>query len=109
MEVRSDFPMKFGNPGTNLIKFIGISSARLKKVLLLQCLIKQFHCIDLGLLGNINIRLHGLVVGVAGPFHDNLRRDTAGESKADEGTAAGMGAYHLILGEGFGSPAKPCV
>ena len=65
MEVKSDFPMKFGNPGTNLIKFIGISSARLKKVLLLQCLIKQFHCIDLSLLCNINIRLHGLVVGVA--------------------------------------------
>ncbi len=40
MEVKSDFPMKFGNPGTNLIKFIGISSARLKRVLLLQCLIK---------------------------------------------------------------------
>lgn len=55
MEVKSDFPMKFGNQGTNLIKFIGISSARLKKVLLLQCLIKQFHCIDLGLLCNINI------------------------------------------------------
>lgn len=38
---------------------------------------------------------------MAGPFHHDLRRDTAGEGEADEGTAAGVGAYHLILREGF--------
>ena len=99
MEVKSDFPMKFGSPGTNLMKFIEISSTPLKKVLLLQCLIKQFHCIDFGLLCNINIRFHGLVAGVAGPLHYNLGRNTAGEGEADESAAAGVGAYHLILGE----------
>lgn len=35
---------------------------------------------------------------MAGPFHDYLRRDTAGKGKADEGTTAGMGAYHFALG-----------
>ena len=69
--------------------------------LFLQLLVEQLHCIDLGLLCNIYIRFHGLVVGVAGPFHDNLRWDAAGEGEADEGAAAGMGAYHLILGEGL--------
>ncbi len=38
---------------------------------------------------------------MAGPFHHDLRRDTAGEGEADESTAAGVGAYHLILREGF--------
>lgn len=41
--------MKFGNTGTNLIKFNEITSTRLKKDLHLQCLIKQLHRIDLGL------------------------------------------------------------
>ena len=36
-----------------------------------------------------------------GPFHDNLGRDATGEGQADESTAAGMGAQHLILGEGL--------
>ena len=38
---------------------------------------------------------------MAGPFHHDLRRNTAGEGKADEGTTAGVGAYHLILREGL--------
>ena len=29
---------------------------------------------------------------MAGPFHDHLGRDAAGEGEADEGASAGMGA-----------------
>ena len=31
---------------------------------------------------DINIRLHGLVVGVAGPFHHDVGRDAEGEERA---------------------------
>ena len=33
-----------------------------------------------------------------GPFHYNLRRDAAGEGKADEGASAGVSPQHGILG-----------
>lgn len=42
--------------------------------------------------GNVNVGLHGGVVGVAGPFHDDVGGDAHGEGVADEGAAAGMGA-----------------
>ena len=38
---------------------------------------------------------------MAGPLHHYLRRNPAGEGKADECTPAGMGAYHLIFGVGL--------
>ena len=50
-------------------------------VLLLHFLLEEFHGIGLGLLGNDDVGFHGLVVGVAGPLHHNLRRDATGERK----------------------------
>lgn len=41
--------------------------------------------------------LHGLVVGVAGPFHDDVGSDAHGEGVNDEGAAACMGADELPL------------
>ena len=38
---------------------------------------------------------------MAGPLHHYLRRNPAGEGKADECAPAGMGAYHLIFGVGL--------
>ncbi len=38
---------------------------------------------------------------MAGPLHHHLGRDAAGESEANKGAAASMGANHLILREGF--------
>ncbi len=43
--------------------------------LFLYFLLEELHGIGLGLLGNLDIGLHGLIVGVAGPFHYHLRRD----------------------------------
>ena len=54
METKSDFPMKFGNPGTNLIKFILVPKSLRVFPLLLQFIIKEFHGIHLGLLGNLH-------------------------------------------------------
>ena len=41
MEVKSDFPMKFGNLGANLLKFIGIPKAK--------GISEGVHCVRLGL------------------------------------------------------------
>ena len=41
---------------------------------------------------------HGGVVGVAGPLHDNIGRDTHGKGVADEGALAGMGAENCVFG-----------
>ena len=68
-------------------------------LLLAQRVLKSLHGIGLGLLGNLDIRLHGLVVGVAGPLHHHLGRDTAGEGDTDEGTPGGMGTYQVALGK----------
>ena len=35
---------------------------------------------------------------MAGPFHDNLGRDAAGEGEADEGAASCVGANQVALG-----------
>ena len=43
--------------------------------LFLHLLLKELHGIGLGLLGNVDVGFHGLVVGVAGPFHHYLQRD----------------------------------
>jgi len=55
-------------------------------LLLLHLGLKELHGIGLGLLGYLNIRLHRLIVGMAGPLHHNLRRYAAGECETDEGT-----------------------
>lgn len=38
---------------------------------------------------------------MSGPFHDYLGRDAAGEGEADEGAAAGVGAYEGPFGAGL--------
>ena len=66
--------------------------------LFLHLLLEELHGIGLCLLGNLDIGLHGLVVGVAGPLHHNLRRDTSGEGETDEGTPGSMGTNQVALG-----------
>ena len=41
------------------------------------------HGVCLGLFGDVDVGLHGFVVGMAGEFHHDLGRDAAGESHAD--------------------------
>ena len=41
--------------------------------------------------------LHGLVVGVAGPFHDDVGSDAEGEGVDDEGAETGVGAGEFPL------------
>ena len=48
------------------------------------------HSVGLGAGGNVDVGFHGFVVGVAGPFHDYLGRDAAGEGETDEGASAGL-------------------
>ena len=47
---------------------------------------------------DVDVGLHGLVVGVASPFHHDVRGDAEGQGVYDEGAAAGMGADELPLG-----------
>lgn len=72
--------------------------------LLLQPHLKDGHGVGFGLFGNVDIWFHGFVVGVTGPFHDDLGRDAGGEGEADEGTAAGMGTDVFVFGLGLFNP-----
>ena len=65
--------------------------------LFLQLCIEEFHGISLDLLGNLDIGLHRLVVGVTGPLHHNLGRDAAGEGETDEGAPGGMSANQVAF------------
>ncbi len=44
------------------------------RLFLLHFGFEELHGIGLGLLGYLDIRFHGLVVGVAGPLHHHLGR-----------------------------------
>ena len=68
------------------------------RLFLLQFGLEELHGIGLGLLGNLDIGLHGLIVGVAGPLHHHLGRNAAGEGEADEGAASCVGANQVALG-----------
>ena len=59
------------------------------------------HLTCLNTVNDIDVRFHGLVVGVAGPFHHDVGRDAEGEGVYDEGAAAGVGADELMLGVDF--------
>ena len=54
--------------------------------------------IALGGFGDVDIRLHRLVITVAGELHHNVRSDAIGQGEADEGLAAGVGANEFVLG-----------
>ena len=61
-----------------------------------------FHLFDgvfLGVFGDVDVGLHGLVVAVAGEFHNNVRRDSVGEGEADEGLSAGVRSDEGVFGE----------
>ena len=60
--------------------------------------IKLRHRACLNGINDVNVRLHGLVVGMAGPFHHDVRGDAEGEGIDDEGAAAGVGADQFPLG-----------
>ena len=59
--------------------------------------IKLRHRTCLDGIHDVDVRLHGLVVGVAGPFHHDVRGDAEGEGVDDEGAAAGVGADEFPL------------
>ncbi len=64
----------------------------------LQKPIKLRHRTRLDEVHDVNVGLHGLVVGMASPFHHDVRGDAEGQGVYDEGAAAGMGADELPLG-----------
>ena len=47
---------------------------------------------------DVNVGLHGLVVGVAGPLHHDVGRNAQREGVDDEGAAAGVGTDQFPLG-----------
>lgn len=53
--------------------------------------------VSFGGFGDVDVRLHGFVVGVTGELHHHIRRNSVGKGKADKGLAARMGAYQGIL------------
>ncbi len=60
--------------------------------------IKLRHRTRLDGIHDIDVGLHGLVVGVAGPFHHDVRGDAEGQGVDDEGAATGVGADQFPLG-----------
>ena len=54
--------------------------------------------------GDVDVGFHSFVVGVAGPFHDDLGRDAAREGEADEGAATCVGADEFVFGTGLLHP-----
>ncbi len=60
--------------------------------------IKLRHRTGLDGVHDVDIGLHGLVVGVAGPFHHDVRGDAQGEGIDDEGAATGVGTDEFPLG-----------
>ena len=57
-------------------------------------LVELGHGLTLLCLGDVDVGLHGGVVGVAGPLHDDVSGNAHGEGVADEGAAAGVGAEY---------------
>ena len=68
------------------------------RLFLLESLLHLLDGVLLGGFGDVDVGFHGFVVGVAGPFHDYLGRDAAGEGETDEGASAGMGADFGVFG-----------
>ena len=58
---------------------------------------------------NVDIGLHGLVVRVAGPFHDDIGWNTKGQTIHDEGTSTGMCTDEFPLFLDFVFPLVPLV
>ena len=56
--------------------------------LLAHLTFKQGHGIGLGLLGNLDVGFHGLVIRVTGPFHDHLLRNFLAEGDCAAGVVS---------------------
>ena len=69
-----------------------------KVIIFLQQSVELRHRGGLDVVHDVNIGLHGLVVGVAGPFHHNVRRDAQRQGVDDESTAAGVGSDQFPFG-----------
>ena len=80
-------------PQSNRVRYLCFGSKRLS-----YQPIKLRHRTRLDGIHDVNVGLHGLVVGVAGPFHHDVRGDAEGEGVDDEGAAAGVGADEFPLG-----------
>ena len=80
-------------PQSNRVRYLCFGSKRLS-----YQPIKLRHRTRLDRIHNVDVRLHGLVVGMAGPFHHDVRGDAQGQGVDDEGAAAGMGSDQLPLG-----------
>ena len=70
------------------------------RIFLLERLLHLLDGVFLGGFCNVDLRLHGFVIGMAGEFHHNLGRDANGEHETDEGLAAAMGADFAVFGDG---------
>ena len=67
-------------------------------IILLNQPVKLRHRTRLDGVHNVDVGLHGLVVGVAGPFHHDVWGDAEGEGVDYVGAAAGVSANQLPLG-----------
>lgn len=65
-------------------------TSRFTSFLLTEGFFHRVHGVALGGFRNVDVGLHGLVVGVSGEFHHDVRRDAVGEGETDEGLAAGI-------------------
>lgn len=72
-------------------------------------LVEELHRIGFGRVGNVNIRLHGLVVAVASPLHHDLWGYSQHESVADERTPPCVCAEHLPFGKHIVDALVPLV
>ena len=68
------------------------------RILRLSFVIELGHGFALLGLSDVDVGLHGGIVGVAGPLHDDVGGDAHGEGVADEGAATGVGAEDGIFG-----------
>ena len=60
--------------------------------------VELLHRLCLDFVNHVDVRLHGLVVAVPRPFHDNLWRYAHRKGMADERPATRMGTYQFPLG-----------
>ena len=73
-------------------------SIKLSSIYLFHQPVKFRHRTGLDGVHDVNVGLHGLVIGVAGPFHHDVRRDAEGQGVYNESATAGVGADEFPLG-----------
>ena len=58
-------------------------------------MVKLVHGISLNIIGYVNVGLHGFIITVSCPFHDDARWDSSGEGVDDECSSSGMSSDQL--------------